>query len=121
MKPIMIASRARHYVACLLIAIALLGCTAAATPPDDVVKTAVQTAVSELPMVANGIYELKDYKIANKYTKKANGETEHVFDFEANIQFNAQMRAASPGREASLPVTGTVVLVKRGDAWYALK
>ncbi len=55
---------------------------------------------------------LDRYEIKNNYTREANNEKHHIYDYLATLK--------SKSNSKTMDIQGTVYLVKRGDSWYVL-
>jgi hypothetical protein len=93
----------------------LLACSGG--PPSDVLKAAIGEKAN-LSFVGMPLTELVDYKITNKYSNDYGSEKHFTFDYEATVEHTQSSLIASKG--AKVKVTGSVVLVKRGKAWYSI-
>lgn len=92
-----------------LAVMASLGCSQ--KPNDDVIKGAIQGSDE----ITRTNFVITEYEILNSYDREIDGETFYFYDYVAQ----ASPVQGSAWKEPKT-MSGTVTLVKRGDAWYGI-
>lgn len=109
----------KHLIAAICMAAAALSLSGCSEPPDDVIQQAI---IDDHDALKEHVYELTRFEVTNSYEREISGETATV------VEYTGETKLANRNLNLGFGITlkdndtvqGTIVLVKRGNSWYAL-